>query len=138
MNPRTPWIWLAAVVLSACGSMARRQSQPSLERYRHYAGPPIQRSSYRDSYDGWQAVADYQWAVFVANDAYLLSVAPPCAQLPFAQHVRLRSASSGTVSRYDYAVFDQQKCLIDEIRQVDDRRMQQDAAQQREPTQKSG
>jgi hypothetical protein len=131
------WISLAAALLGACSGMARHESQPSLERYLQYAGPPIQRFSYRNSYDGWQVVADHTLAVFVANDAYLLSVVPPCAQLQYALDIRLSSATPGNVSRFDYVEFDKQRCLIDEIRQIDYRKLQQDSGR-REVAQKSG
>jgi hypothetical protein len=129
MKPRTPCICLAAILLTACSAMAPHESRPLLERYMQYAGPPIQRFSYRDSDYGWQTAAADKVVVFVAQDAYVLGVSPPCAQLQFAQHIRLHTAINGTVSRYDYVLFDDQKCLIDEIRPVDYRRMQQDAAQ---------
>ncbi|HEX2789771.1 MAG TPA: DUF6491 family protein [Steroidobacteraceae bacterium] len=128
MTPRVPWIGLTAMALAACSSLAPHETRPSLERYLQYAGPPIQRFSYRDSDYGWQTAAADKLVMFVARDAYLLGVSPPCSQLQFAQHIRLNTAISGSVSRYDYVLFDDQKCLIDEIRPVDYRRMQQDAA----------
>ncbi|MFI4869864.1 MAG: hypothetical protein ACHQDD_11030 [Steroidobacterales bacterium] len=59
-------------------------------------------------------------------------------QLQFTLSMRLSTSISGVVSRYDYAVFDQQRCLIDDIRPVDYRRMQQDAAAQRAAAPNSG
>jgi hypothetical protein len=129
---------LATGLLGACSGMAHRDAEPSLEPYLRYAGPPIQRFDIRNSYDGWQVVADHQLALFVANDAYLLSVAPPCAQLLYALDIRLSNASPGTVSRFEYVLFNRGRCLIDEIRQIDNRRMQQDAAQPRAVAQKNG
>jgi len=73
-------------------------------------------------------VADDKLAVFVGNDAYRLRGAPPCAQLQCALSMRLSTATRGVVSRYDYAVFDRQRCLIDDIRQLHYRRMQQHTA----------
>jgi hypothetical protein len=120
---------MAAALLAACGTTARRDSQASPEAYLQYARPPILRFSYRDSDYRWQSASTDRLVMLVANDAYVLRVSPPCAQLQFALDIRLSTAIRGTVSRYDYVRFDDQKCLIDEIRQVDYRRMQQAAAQ---------
>jgi hypothetical protein len=128
MHPRAPWIWPAVAALAACSGLAPQASRPSLARYMQYAGAPIQRFNYRDSDYGWQSASADTLVVFVARDVYVLGVSPPCSQLQFAQRIRLRTAISGTVSRYDYVLFDDQQCLIDEIRPVDYQRMQQDAA----------
>ena len=120
MKARMHWIWLAAALLGACSVPARRDAPVSPEAYLKYAGAPIQRFSYRDSDYRWQSTSADRLVLLVANDAYVLRVSAPC----------LTTAIRGTVSRYDYVRFDGQKCLIDEIRQVDYRRMQQDAAQQ--------
>ena len=130
MKARMHWIWLAAALLGACSVPARRDAPVSPEAYLKYAGAPIQRFSYRDADYRWQSTSADRLVLLVANDAYVLRVSAPCAQLQFALDIRLTTAIRGTVSRYDYVRFDGQKCLIDEIRQVDYRRMQQDAAQQ--------
>jgi Family of unknown function (DUF6491) len=134
MTSRLRWIGLgaallAAALLGACSAPARRDAPKAPEAYLQYAGAPIQRFSYRDSDYRWQSASADRLVVLVANDAYVLRVSAPCAQLQFALDIRLSTATRGTVSRYDYVRFDDQKCLIDEIRQVDYRRMQQDAAQ---------
>jgi len=123
------WIWLAAALLGACSTMVGRDAAASPEAYLKYAGAPIQRFSYRNSDYRWQSASSDRLVVLVANDTYVLRVSPPCAQLQFALDIRLSTAIRGSVSRYDYVLLDDQKCLIDEIREVDYRRMQQDAAQ---------
>jgi hypothetical protein len=107
MAARTTWIWLAALVLSACSATRPHDTQPSLQRYLRYAGAPIQRFNYREAYTGWQGVDDY---------------AP---QVRLAQFMSVSNATAGVVSRFDRGQLDQHNCLIDEIRQVDYRRMQQ-------------
>jgi hypothetical protein len=129
MTAGTPWIWLAAMVLSGCSAMAQRADQPSLKRYLQYAGPPIQRFSFRDSYTGWQIVSDYNIVMFVGDDAFLLRVAPPCPQMRLALTMRVANATGGVVSRFDRVQLDQNDCLIDEIRQIDNRRMRHDSPQ---------
>jgi hypothetical protein len=128
MKPRTPWIWLVAVELCACATMARRDHQASPERYMPYAGPPIERFYFHNSNIGWQTLSDDKLVIFVANDAYLLTVAPPCAELRFALQIRLSESSFGSVSRYDYVLFERQKCLIEEIKQIDYTKLKQDEA----------
>jgi hypothetical protein len=122
---RTTWIWLTALVLSACSAMWPHANEPSLERYLRYAGAPIQRFDYRDAYTSWQVVDDYALVMFVGADAYLLRVVPPCPQVRLALSMSVTNATPGIVSRFDRVQLDEHNCLIDEIRQVDYRRMQQ-------------
>ena len=68
---------------------------------------------------------DYALVMFVGADAYLLRVVPPCPQARLALSMRVTNATPGVVSRFDRVQLDEHHCLIDEIRQVDYRRMQQ-------------
>jgi hypothetical protein len=117
------------MVLSGCSATAHRAEQPSLARYLQYAGPPIQRFNYRDSYTGWQIVSDSNIVMFVGDDAFLLRVAPPCPQIRLTLTLRVANATAGVVSRFDRVQLDQNNCLIDEIRQIDNRRMRHDSPQ---------
>jgi Family of unknown function (DUF6491) len=130
VTARTPWIWVAAALVAACAcacaGAARRGAQPSLDQYMRYAGPPIQRFSYRNSYTGWQIVEEYKIIMFVGDGAYLLTVVPPCPQMRLAMFMSIRNASGGIVSRFDRVQLDENDCLIDEIRPIDYRRMRQE------------
>jgi Family of unknown function (DUF6491) len=88
-----------------------------------YAGPPIERFSFRNSYTGWQIVEDYKIIMLVGDDAYLLTVVPPCPQMRLALFMSIRSSTGATVSRFDRVQLDENNCLIDEIRPIDYRRM---------------
>jgi Family of unknown function (DUF6491) len=129
MSARTPWVRLTAVLLAGCSATAPRDAAGSLDQYLHYAGAPIQRFSYRNSYSGWQVVADYNLVMFVGDDAYLLRVAPPCPQMRLALFMRIRNSTGGTVSRFDRVQLDENNCLIDQIRPIDYRRMRQENPQ---------
>lgn len=135
MRARTPCIWLSAMLLAGCAGMARRDAE--LSHYLPYAGPPIQRFSYRTLDNGWQVVADYKIVMFVGHDAYLLTVVPPCAQMRLALYMSVSTAIPGSVSRFDRVLLDDQNCLIDQIQQIDYPRMRRDAEQQQQAAHKS-
>jgi hypothetical protein len=126
MSARNPWIWVAVGLVAACAGSARHASQPSLDQYMRYAGPPIQRFSYRNAYTGWQIVEQYQIIMFVSDEAYLLTVVPPCPQMRLALFMSIHNASGGVVSRFDRVQLDDSNCLIEQIRPIDYRRMRQE------------
>jgi hypothetical protein len=107
-------------------------SHPTLAQCEQYAGAPIQRFDDRNSYQGWQVIGSSHLLVIVNNDAYLLGVAPPCAQMQYATDIHLANATPSEVSRLDYVLFEHERCLIDEIRPLDYGKLRQQLAQ-REP-----
>ena len=72
MKINIPWILSAALVLSACTGIARREDdQQQLDRYLRYAGAPIDQFTYLGRYDNWQAIGPNQLAVWTGmNDAF--------------------------------------------------------------------
>jgi len=67
-----PWILPAALLLSACTAIARREDdQQQLDRYLRYAGAPIDQFTYLGRYDNCQAIGPSQPVVWTGmNDAF--------------------------------------------------------------------
>jgi hypothetical protein len=142
------YFWKAAVLLSAalitaaCTGIPRRdRDKEALEQYLKYAGPPVDKITYLGHYDGWNAVAHYQLVVWTGvNDAYLLTVAPPCDNLLFANRIGLTQTANTVYTKFDAVLIKGWRCQITEIRPIDYRQMRQDQRQQRaaEKAQKAG
>lgn len=60
------------------------------------------------------------------NEAYLLSIAGPCNDLPFATRIAIKTRGS-TLGRGDSVIVGRgQRCMITELRAIDYRKMKQD------------
>ncbi|WP_129642500.1 DUF6491 family protein [Peristeroidobacter agariperforans] len=119
---------LATLIVGACADIPKRTSdQEDLARYLQYAGEPVTSISYLGRYDGWRALGRDNLVIFTGpTEAYLLTVAGPCNDLPFANRVAIKSRGS-TLSRGDSVIVGRgQRCLISEIRPIDYRKMKQD------------
>ena len=129
MSYRTIVAVLAALIVGACGGIPKRTSdQEDLARYLQYAGEPVNSVSYLGRYDGWRPLGRDNLVIFTGvNEAYLLTIAGPCNDLPFANRVAIKSTGP-TLSRGDSVIVGRgQRCLITELRPVDYRKMKQDA-----------
>ncbi|MGH8231293.1 MAG: DUF6491 family protein [Steroidobacteraceae bacterium] len=129
MRPVIPCLLLTSILLATCASM-RPSAHATLANVQQYAGAPIRRFDDRNSYQGWQVIDPRNLVLFVGDDAYLLTVAPPCVQMQFATNIRLADATPAEVSRLDYVLFDQERCLIDQIRPLQADKVRQVLAQQ--------
>lgn len=120
---------VAALFLSACAGIPKRTSdKEDLERYRQYAGEPVSSVSFLGRYDGWRPLSRDNLVIWTGiNDAYLLTVAGPCHDLPFVNRIAIKSRGP-TLDRGDSVIVGRnQRCLITEIRPIDYRKMKQDA-----------
>jgi hypothetical protein len=116
-------------LLSACASgIPRHESaQQVRDRYRAYAGEPIDHFNWLGRYDGWEPVDRYELVLFTGvNDAYLLKVGPPCDNVQFATRIGVTSTTGAVYSRFDSVTTGRWRCPIQEIRKVDYRRMRAD------------
>ncbi len=124
---------LAVTFLTACASarLADQKQKEALARYQPYLGEPVTQFNRYTHSDGWSAVDNYHVVVHAnVNQAYLLTVAPPCMNLPFA------GVAIGVTEHFPHVVssgFDSirvrgETCRILEIRPVDYKRMQTDLA----------
>lgn len=131
MRYRTLVAVVATLIISACAGIPKRTSdQEELARYLQYAGEPVSSISYLGRYDSWRPLGRDNLVIWTGvNEAYLLSIAGPCNDLPFANRVGIKSRGA-TLSRGDSVIVGRgQRCMITEIRPIDYRKMKQDARQ---------
>jgi Family of unknown function (DUF6491) len=117
---------LAIAALAACQSgIPRHETQAQLrERYVSYAGPPLDRMTWLGRFDSWESLGDNRLVVYTTpSDAYLLSVTPPCTDLPFVQSIGLTSTGGTVYPRLDSVKVKGWRCPIAEIRRIDYARM---------------
>lgn len=122
MKPRNLLIAvLAPAVLAACASQSLRERQAeALARHLDFAGTPVESFAYLGRYDGWRALGDDELVVYTTpSQGYLLSVAPPCRDLQFANRIAIDSTGSIVRARFDSVLVDGFRCQITQIRPVD-------------------
>ncbi len=119
---------MLAVLMSACTGTARQErDQAALARFQKYAGPPVEQFTWLGQYWSWQYLAKYQLAIWTTpNKAYLITVLPPCEDLPWVQHIGLTSTQNMVSSRFDFVLVRHWRCQISQIQPVDYLRMKQD------------
>jgi Family of unknown function (DUF6491) len=123
----------AAVIMAGCTGIPRQvRDRQILEEYLKYAGPPVDRITYLGRYDGWESLGRYQLVLWTGiNDAYLITVSPPCEDLQFANRIGITQTANTIYSRFDFVRVRGWRCQISEIRPIDYRRMRADQRQQR-------
>ena len=121
-------------LLYGCSGVPPRQDPETVRaRYAAYAGEPLDRITWMGRFDSWESLGNNQLLVFTTpNDAYLLSVTPPCTDLPFVQHIALTSTSNTVSARLDSVIVNNWRCQIAQIRKVDYARMRADLRQEAE------
>jgi len=120
---------LALTLLSACASIPRNDdSEKAIARYTPYLGQPVSQFNTYTRFDSWSPVDnDHVLIQTNVNEAYLLTLAPGCFDLPFA-------TSLGVTSKFPHAVqsgFDsirvgRQSCRITQIQPVNYKQMRAD------------
>lgn len=112
---------LAAVSLAACESNGSRGPATAEQRsqFEQFAGPPIESFTYLLHYYTWQPLGQLQLVLWTTiNDAYLITVQPPCVGLDFTSRIHLTSAAHTVTRRIDAVTFGDQHCFITQIRPV--------------------
>jgi hypothetical protein len=124
----------AALMTVACSGIPRAErDKAQMDRFLQYAGPPVDRITYLGRYDGWQSLGRYQLVVWTnLNDAYLITVTPPCEDLPFANRIGFTQTGHTLYARFDFLLVHHWRCPIQEIRPVNYLKMKQDARAERE------
>jgi hypothetical protein len=126
-------LFSAAMLTVACSGIPRRErDQEQLDRYLRYAGAPVDHVTYLGNYDNWQSVSQYQLVLWTnINDAYLITVNPPCENLQFAQRIAVTQTANTIYSRFDAVLVKHWRCQISEIRPIDYLRLRQDRRAER-------
>jgi hypothetical protein len=122
-------------LLCACSDFAQREDAERA-RYHSYAGAPVDHFTWLGHYEGWQSLGKDELVVWTTPwDAYLIHVAPPCVDLPYANGIGVTSTARTVSAHFDFVLVRNQfgdraaipwRCPIAEIRPVNYRRMRQD------------
>jgi hypothetical protein len=122
---------LAVTLLTACASarQAEEAQKQKFARYQPYIGETVSQYSRYTRDDGWVDVDNEHVIVTTnVNDAYMLTVAPPCMNLPFAGvRIGVTERFPNVVSSgFDSVLVRGERCRILKIQKVDYKRMQAD------------
>lgn len=113
---------LALLCVTACGTTAvpkRPSSAEQVAQFRQFAGPPINGFTYLQHYYAWTPLGNLQLVIWTdINDAYLITVLPPCVGLDFTSGVDITNTAHTVTRGVDAVTFDHQYCLIKQIRYV--------------------
>jgi hypothetical protein len=129
MNHWKPFLLLVAAILAAgCSGIPRRdRDQEQLDRYLRYAKAPVDHITLLNHYDNWQSVSKYQVVLFAnVNDAWLITVSPPCENLQFAPRIGITQTANTIYARFDAVLVKHWRCQITEIRPIDYLQMRRD------------
>ena len=118
---RIVWILPLVVVLAACSGIPLKDREMALRnRYHEYAGPPVKSYSHFGAYDGWAPIGQYELVVWTTiNDAYLITVDPPCDDLMFANRISITQTADTVDQKFDFVKVGYSKCMIKSIQPVD-------------------
>ena len=121
-----------ALVAPVAFAQTRATQQENLERFEKYAGAPIDEFDFWSLYK-WQLVGPEKVVVWsTINDAYLITVAKPCAGLEFARGIGVTSKQRHIVSaKFDDVTYGKGRCQITEIRPVDYKHMLNDGPEKK-------
>jgi Family of unknown function (DUF6491) len=127
-----PATLVVATLVTGCasnGGIPKHDPKEHLrDRYTSYAGPPINSFSWLGRYDSWEPIGNNQLVVYTTPfDAYLLTVNPPCTDLPWANSIGLTSTGSTVSTGFDSVKVGRSiPCQISQIRKVDVSKMKAD------------
>ncbi|MBS0379880.1 MAG: hypothetical protein JSS29_15475 [Proteobacteria bacterium] len=122
-------VTLALAALGACQSgIPRHESQADIRaRYVSYAGAPLDRMTFLGHFYSWESLGDNQLVVYTTpSDAFLMTVTPPCTDLPWAQTIGLTSTAGTVYPRLDSVTVKGWRCPIAQIQRIDYARMRAD------------
>lgn len=114
------------LLLAACSGLGPRERDAQrLAEYEGYAGEPIEGFSYF-TLQRFVSLGRYDLVVYTRiNEAFLLTVEPPCSGLEFAKAIGLSATGNRVSRRFDFVRFENQQCRIEQIRPIDVRAMKQ-------------
>jgi hypothetical protein len=125
---RLLWLSIALALLAGVAHAdTRAHEDEEFARYKQYAGAPIDEFPMFRMWK-WQVVGPERIVIWsTINDAYLVRVEKPCVRLEWTHAVVVTQKMRQKVSKkFDYVVFGNQRCKIDEILPVDYKAMLKD------------
>ena len=125
---RCAWLPVAAALLAACTSTpAARHDAAERASFVAHAGKPVDRFMWLAGYRRWTPIGSDQVVVWTdLNQAYLVTVFHPCADLWFARAIGFTHSGEEVYAHLDSVKADGWTCEIKTIQPVDYRRMQQE------------
>ena len=103
-----------------------------LARYQKYAQAPVDSVRYFQI-NGFQYLAPDKVAIwFGVNKLYVLTVETPCNNLAFANGIGLTAKNQMLYRNFDFVTFDHQRCKITKIVPVNELKMKQDRAKDKQ------
>jgi hypothetical protein len=97
------------------------------EQFLQYAGAPVDSFTWLTRYYDFKPLGNQQVVMWTSiNDAYLLTVTPPCVGLDFVNGVRLTTTQRTVTRGVDGLLVQGQKCFITQIRPIDYLAMKKD------------
>jgi hypothetical protein len=133
MNRVCTLMLVMGYLLLGCATDPTARHTAQLTSYSRYAGAPVEQfRAYR--FSNWEVVGDLQLVIWTEfNEAYLLTVKPPCRQLQWTDHIAI-TTTVGTVTTLDNILVDRHTpCMIETIRPINSRQMQHDRKQKTPP-----
>ena len=116
---KTLMVMLALMLATSASAQTREKQEKALIQYLPYAGTPVDRFQFWDL-QRWELVGEYKVVVWPRlNEAYLLTVDPPCQDLRWAQKIGVTSTANSVSKSFDSVVVGKFKCRINEIRPID-------------------
>jgi hypothetical protein len=135
MKITTVSILLALMLLTACASARRadEENKAMLARYSAYTGEPVPQVNSYTHFDSWTPIDNEHVIIHTnVNEAYLLTLAPPCIDLPFATRLGVKTRFSHRIeSGFDSIRVGRENCRILEIRPLNYKQMQADLSEER-------
>lgn len=112
---------------SAVQADTRAYEKQELARFQRYAGEPVAQFPMFELWQ-WQVVGADRVVVWsTIHDAYLLRLDKACNNLEWTQALSLTQEMTQKVTqKFDFVVFRDQRCKIDEIRPIDYKAMLKD------------
>jgi len=125
---RLLWLSMALALLAGVAHADTREHEDEeFARYKQYAGAPIDEFPMFRMWK-WQVVGPERIVIWsTINDAYLVRVEKPCVRLEWTHAVVVtQKMRQKVLKKFDYVVFGNQRCKIDEILPVDYKAMLKD------------
>ena len=125
---RCAWVPVAAALLVSCaGTPPARHDAAERASFMAHAGQPVDRFMWLTSYRRSTAISSDQVVVWTGlNEAYLVTVFHPCANLWFAHGIGFTHTGDNVYAHVNSVKADGWTCAIKTIQPVDYRRVQQD------------
>ena len=129
MSTRILLASVLCLVAAAASADTREREKEELARYLRYAAEPVDQFPMFEL-SQWQVLGPTQLVVWsTINDAYLIRVDKACNNLEWTHGLSVTQEMRMKVTKqFDFVVFRDQRCKIEEIRPVDYRRMVKDGA----------